>query len=295
MMGGGSALGQVIIQNPWFAGNRLGYSLEYYYRNRQNLIADFLETANELMLDFSAPLGEYFRLGAHFEYQNILSDTDGVTLSPDNRDEVTRIGIYVVYDKRDAFVGTRRGWWGEVRLSQELRIFPNSSHFTQLDLDVRRYQPLPFGDRHQLALYGLLTLRSGVVGTDIASWQLFGLGGTNTVRGWEYASLVAKNQLIGTIEYTYTIVKPRLFKLPFGLRYRGGLQLALFGDVGTVWDEAEGLEFDSALGGWGLGVRLLVPIVGVVRFDLAWGGSGKGALAHIGTYEKAVMARRRVR
>jgi outer membrane translocation and assembly module TamA len=134
-----------------------------------------------------------------------------------------------------------------------------------------------------------------VVGTDIASWQLFGLGGTNTVRGWEYASLVGKNQLIGTLEYSYMLLKPRLVRLPFGLRYRGGLQICVFGDIGTVWNEAGEFDLSEFLGGWGVGLRLLVPIVGVVRFDVAWGGSGNAAMFHVGAYEKAVMARRRVR
>src|SRR5512137_287564 len=98
VMGGGSALGQFVIQNPWFAGNRLGYSLEYYYRDRQNLLADFLETSNELVLDFGAPLGGYLRYGAHLEYQDLRSDKDGVTLSPDNHDQVARLGLYLVYD-----------------------------------------------------------------------------------------------------------------------------------------------------------------------------------------------------
>lgn len=293
VMGGGSALGQFVIQNPWFAGNRLGYSLEYYYRDRQNLLADFLETSNELILDFGAPLGEFLRYGAHLEYQDLRSDRDGVTLSPDNRDQVARLGLYLVYDKKDAFIGTHRGWYWELRLAQDLRLFPDGSDFTQVDVDVRRYQPLPFGDRHTFSIYTLLTLRTGVEGEDIATWQMLGLGGTNTVRGWEYASRVGKNQLIGTLEYSYMLLKPRLVRLPFGLRYRGGLQLCAFGDIGTVWSQGSDFGGRNLIAGGGVGVRLLVPIVGMVRFDLAWGGGG--TMFHIGSFEKAVMARRRVR
>lgn len=295
VMGGGAALGQFVIQNPWFAGKRLGYSLAYYYRDRQNLVADFLETSHEVVLNLSAPIGDYFRYGGHLEYQNVRSDRDGVTLSPDDQDQVARLGIYLVYDKRDAFIGTHRGWWGEIRLAQDLRLFPDGSDFTQLDLDIRRYQPLPFGDRHQLSIYGLITVRTGAVGTDVAPWQQFGLGGTNTVRGWDYATLVGKNQLMGTLEYSFTLIKPRLINLPFKLRYRGGLQLCVFGDWGTVWSETGAFDRENVLAGWGLGLRLLVPIVGVVRFDVAWGGTGNPARFHIGSYEKATMARQRVR
>jgi outer membrane protein insertion porin family len=295
IMGGGSALGQIVVQNPWFIGNRIGYSFEYYYRDRQNLVADFLETSHELVLDINAPIGEYSRFGGNFDYLDLRSDTAGVTLSPDNHDRVTRIGAYLAYDKKDAFVGTHEGWYGEVRLSQELRLFESSSSFTQLDLDIRRYQPLPFGDRHTLTVSSLLSLRTGVPGTDVAPWQLFGMGGTNTVRGWEYASLVGKNQLIGTLEYSITLLKPRLINLPFRLRYRGGMQFCVFADAGTVWDEGRAFDSENVIAGWGFGLRLLVPIVGQVRLDFAWGGSGSGGMFHIGAYEKATMSRKRVR
>jgi outer membrane protein assembly factor BamA len=293
IMGGGSALGQIVVQNPWFVGNRVGYSFEYYYRDRQNLVADFLETSHELVLDVNTAVSEYWRFGGNLNYLDVRSDRDGVTLSPDNQDQTTRIGLYLAYDKKDAFVGTHVGWYAEARLSQEIRIFENSSNFTQLDLDVRRYQPLPFGDRHTLTATTLLTLRTGATGTDIAPWQQFGMGGTNSVRGWEYASFVGKNQLIGTLEYSITLLKARLINLPFHLRYRGGLQLCLFGDAGTVWDDGSAFDSENFIAGWGLGLRLLVPIVGMVRLDVAWGGSG--AMFHVGAYEKATMARKRVR
>ena len=70
----------------------------------------------------------------------------------------------------------------------------------------------------------------------------------------------------------------------------------MFGDAGTVWDDGSAFDSQNFIAGWGLGLRLLVPIVGMVRLDVAWGGgSGYGAMFHIGAYEKAVMARRRVR
>ena len=121
------------------------------------------------------------------------------------------------------------------------------------------------------------------------------MGGTNTVRGWEYASLVGKNQLIGTLEYSITLLKPRLINLPFRLRYRGGMQFCVFADAGTVWDEGSAFDSQNVIAGWGFGLRLLVPIVGQVRLDVAWGGSGSGGMFHIGAYEKATMSRKRVR
>jgi len=39
----------------------------------------------------------------------------------------------------------------------------------------------------------------------------------------------------------------------------------------------------------------MMPILGVLRFDVGWGQKGQGIFLHIGTYEKPVMTRKRVR
>jgi outer membrane translocation and assembly module TamA len=69
----------------------------------------------------------------------------------------------------------------------------------------------------------------------------------------------------------------------------------VFADAGTVWDEGRAFDSQNVIAGWGFGLRLLVPIVGQVRLDVAWGGSGSGGMFHIGAYEKATMSRKRVR
>jgi len=199
------------------------------------------------------------------------------------------------YDSRDAFVDTRRGWWNEVAISREVRIFKNASDFYQLDLDLRRYQPLPYWDRPSLAIFSLLTLRTGEVGKEVAPWQRFGVGGTNTVRGWEYAFQKGKNQFVSTLEYRITVLEPRIFNLPFNLRYRGGMHICFFSDLGIAWDEADQFRSHNFIGGFGVGVRLLLPIVGVTRLDIGWGQKGQGIFLHLGAYEKPVMSRKRVR
>ena len=294
LFGGAKEL-EVWIQNPWVSGNHLGYSLEYYHRERNNLIIDSFEIANEFYLRVGSHLGENGRVGGSFESINIKSDKPGTTLSPDGSDKTTRVGGYLGYDNRDSFIDTRSGWWNEIALATDVRLFANSSKFVQLDVDIRRYQPLPFWDRHNLAIFSLMTLRTGEVGVDVAPWQVFGIGGTNTVRGWEYAARKGKNQFINTLEYRITILEPRLIHLPFKIKYRGGLHVALFGDVGIGWDTRDQFQSKNFIGGFGAGIRLLLPIVGMTRVDFGWGQAGKSVFVHFGAYEKPVMTRKRVR
>jgi len=292
---GGSKEAEVLLQNPWVTGNHLGYALEYYHRERDNLITNSYEIANEIYLRVGSHLGEIWRWGGSFESINIKSDKPGSTLSPDGIDFTTRFGGYFGIDNRDAVPDTRSGWWSEISLAGDVRIFKNSPKFGQLDVDIRRYQPLPFWDRHNLAIFSLMTLRTGEVGKEIAPWQVFGIGGTNTVRGWEFAARKGKNQFINTVEYRITLFEPRLINLPFKIKYRGGVHVALFGDLGIGWDTWDQFHRKNFIGGVGAGVRLLLPIVGVLRIDFGWGQEGKGVFIHFGAYEKPVMTRKRVR
>ena len=144
---------------------------------------------------------------------------------------------------------------------------------------------------------GLLadTIADTFDGVEVAPWELFGIGGTNTVRGWEFAARQGKNQMINTLEYRYTLFKPTGWNLPLGIKYRGGLSLAAFADWGLGWDEGPEFAANNFIDGYGVGLRLLLPIVGVARFDVAWGDPGKSVFFHLGSFEKATFARRRVR
>jgi outer membrane protein assembly factor BamA len=284
-----------MIENPWFAGDHLGYRLEYAHRERSNAIADFNETSNEVSLWLRTHLGQYSRGGGTVQFMNLQSDRTGVTLSPTNVDNVSRLGVFMGWDSRDSPTNTQKGWHNELDISREIEIFENSTHFSQMDLDIRRFQPLPFWDRHNLGLFSLLSLRTGEIGVNIAPWQAFGMGGTNTVRGWEYAARTGKNQFINFIEYRVTAVPSRRVALPFNLQYRAGLQFAAFADVGITWDESREFALNNTIAGGGVGVRLILPGISLFRFDVGWGQDGFGVRLQIGTLEKAEMARKRVR
>jgi outer membrane protein insertion porin family len=292
LLGGYTEL-ELILDNPWVWGNRWGYKLEYFHREKENQVAEFFETSDEFYLTSGPNLGENGRVGGIMSFLSIRSDREGVTISPNNHDLASRLGLYLGYDSLDAFVGTTSGWWNEIVLTQALEIFDNSSSYTQVDLDFRRYQPL--ADRHTLAGFSLTTVRSGTVGVEVAPWEQFGIGGTNTVRGWSFASRKGKNQMLNTAEYRYTLLKPRGWDLPFGIKYRGGLALAAFADWGIGWDYGPDYAANNFIDGYGFGLRLLLPIVGVARVDVAWGEQGKSVFLHLGSFEKATFSRRRVR
>jgi hypothetical protein len=61
--------------------------------------------------------------------------------------------------------------------------------------------------------------------------------------------------------------------------------------VGSAWSDSDAFS-DSVLGGYGIGLRLYIPYVNMIRLDLSFGDGAHGGL---GINEKAVAQRNRVR
>ncbi len=169
-------------------------------------------------------------MGGRFHFLSLGSDSPGITLFPDNRDNLAALGFFAGYDSRDFWTNPHRGWWNEVEVSRNFW----DGDFWTFNIDFRRFQPL--AGRHTLAFFSLTTLQTGTVGEELPLHQDFHLVGTNSVRGWGLDSTRGKNQFINTIEYRYQWVPPRALKV-FGFNFYLGVQLALFGDFGLAWDD----------------------------------------------------------
>jgi len=52
------------------------------------------------------------------------------------------------------------------------------------------------------------------------------------------------------------------------------VQLAVFADAGNTWDSWSSSDFSQLNRGLGLGIRLEVPMLGILGFDYAYGFDG---------------------
>jgi outer membrane protein insertion porin family len=288
---GGATNLEFRMSNPWITGDKLAYSLDFYYRDRHNAVFDFREKSFEVFTTFSRQSGDSVNYGGRLNFQYLKSDVPGKTLSQDNADFVPNLAIFIGYDTRDSWSNPHTGWWNEVEVLKS-GFLTGQSDFWRINFDLRRYQPL--AARQTLALFSLLTLTTGTIGRDVAVWQQFGVGGSNSIRGWDLGERVGKNQFLNSIEYRYNVLEPRTFKI-FGFSFYLGAQVAAFADIGHVWSERDDFRLGSFLGGAGVGLRLIVPYVGLTRFDLAWGQPGMSVRLYLGGYEKPVKQRERVR
>jgi outer membrane protein assembly factor BamA len=159
-------------------------------------------------------------------------------------------------------------------------------------LDGRRFQPLT--ERHGLGVFALATVQTGIVGETLPEYLQFALGGANSVRGWSLGSRQGRNQFIGGLEYAFVAQPVRHFRVK-GMNLYGGLQVVAFADVGLAWNTRTDFDFQSGITGYGVGLRLLVPFVDLIRLDLAWGEPGRGPAFCFGVSLKATRQRQRVR
>ncbi|MGN0954536.1 BamA/OMP85 family outer membrane protein [Dialister sp.] len=164
-----------------------------------------------------------------------------------------------VFDNRDNYFNASKGrrisfaaQWGGHGLGGDY-------DFYKFTAEGRFYKNL--GSGHILAL----RLMGGYIDGDVSYGNLFSLGGSNSLRGYEDDQFKGKKMYAGTLEYRFPIAKK--------------VQGVVFTDVGSTWSLDSGkipwYEDDDSLN-WsvGVGLRLQTPI-GPIRLDYGHGDQNK--------------------
>ena len=281
---GGEGLVELSETSPFLTNRRLWYSNKLQIRDRDNSLDNFTEHS----LDFDSRVGargsESWKTGFIFQSYHLQSLESGITLSSSNSDLFVSVGGVYEYDTRDSYATPTRGWWNSADAIWHM----GDGNYGTVDFDLRRYQPMT--SRQTFVATALVTLQSGLRGEDVPTYLDYALGGANTVRGWDFGSRRGKNQLIVSLEHRYTVIPTSPFRVK-GLNLYGGLAFAIFADGGSAWNDA-GDWSGNAIGGAGVGLRLFVPFVDVIRLDFS---VGNGSHAMVGINDKAVAQRNRVR
>lgn len=164
-----------------------------------------------------------------------------------------------VFDNRDNYFNASKGrrisfaaQWGGHGLGGDY-------DFYKFTAEGRFYKGL--GNGHILAL----RLMGGYIDGDVAYGNLFDLGGSNTLRGYEDDQFKGKKMYAVTLEYRFPIAKK--------------VQGVLFTDAGSTWGLDNGKipwydDDDSLNWSVGVGLRLQTPI-GPIRLDYGHGDQNK--------------------
>ena len=251
-----------LSRKPWW------YEAGISMARRDNTLFSFLENSKEAQVRIGCQWRPNLRIAGRFRLVSLRSDRDGATLDPSGRDNVPSLSLEWRYDTRDLWTNPRSGWYVGTDLVRNWTPGGGRGWWTS-QFDARRY--LALGGRHGVAGFSFLAVQSGEVGRDLPQWMIYGIGGANSVRGWELGARMGKHQSLNTLEYRYQLVKVRPIRF-FGYSLYWGLHLALYGDLGSAWTEPGDFS-RNFIGSGGYGVRLMIPFVGMVRFDRAYGNA----------------------
>jgi outer membrane protein insertion porin family len=293
---GGTTQFQVFADWPWITGDHhLGGRLEAAHLDRYDTLNEFQEVSSEFTPRISRFLGERGRLAGELQLFKMRSDRPGIALSPGDQDLLVSVGVSLGWDTRSSWNNPRGGWLNELVLKKTGGVLGGDGDFWTLVVDVRRWQTT--FPRQRLLLSGLISLQSGTVGESFPGYLQYRLGGANTIRGYDIEKLsrelFGRNQMIGTVEYSYALVPQRRFDF-WKFSFRLGLEVAVFGDVGVAWNESRDLSAKRTRAGMGSGLRILMPGSEMLRLDVGWSPEG-GFHFHFAGDTKPNRQRRRVR
>lgn len=186
-------------------------------------------------------------------------DSDWYKAIMDNFGTTNSFTFTHVFDNRDNYFNASKGrrisfaaQWGGHGLGGDY-------DFYKFTAEGRFYKAL--GNGHILAL----RLMGGYIDGDVSYGNLFDLGGSDTLRGYEDDQFKGKKMYAATLEYRFPIAKK--------------VQGVLFTDAGSTWGIDEGMipwytDDDSLNWSVGVGIRLQTPI-GPIRLDYGHGDRNK--------------------
>ena len=175
------------ISWPWISGNHRSFDFYGARYTRPDTLRGFEETSYEFTPEVGTWICDHGWARAKFSYFRMESDTAGITLSPDNEDNLLRLGASFGWDTRDSWRNPRRGWQNEIELWRTGGFLGGDGDWWSVNLDLRRW--LPVTRRTKLMLSGLVSLQSGTLGEDVPVYLDYFMGGANSIRGYGVSDL----------------------------------------------------------------------------------------------------------
>jgi outer membrane protein assembly factor BamA len=168
-------------------------------------------------------------------------------------------GVFAEYDTRDRLGGARRGSMlrSEFTYNKDLDLERHS--FRRLNLEVQQYFPF-FNDRRVIALRGRSELSWKNPGQAMPFYMQSTLGGSNDLRGFRPWRFYGDNMIVFNAEYRYEVFS--------------GMDMAIFGDAGKVFDRKSQWNVHDLEGAYGLGLRFNARNNVFLRIDAGFSHEG---------------------
>ena len=256
-------------RHPWIDKKETVGTLRIYNRTYQyddyntdgNLVESYMRKYSGGEITLGRPVSEYSTNYLTFRnrddkyvrhVKNKGTDRSGYVFEDWRKDNfgLTRSVIFShVTDTRDNVYNPTTG--GRVSLTGEVAGLGGDFNFQKFTIEDQQY--IKVGHAQVIALRG----QYGVGRGEISEFNLYKVGGQNSLRGYREDQFRGTRMALATLEYRFPIVSK--------------VQGALFTDWGAAWDE--GLTPKDLKGSIGVGLALNTPL-GPLRLDYGRGKNG---------------------
>lgn len=217
----------------------------------------------------------YFRLG----YSTVESQftKNGITASGTTFDKVPSFTLFFKHDTRDLIQYPEDGLFTAAYITHKGFGLQNISYFIT-GFDFREYRKLFLTN---LISKWRVAFRK-TFGKTIPFYDYSYLGFNEFVRGHKNDERGGNNSLIGSLEFSYPLLKELEFsvKLPFLPQsltsYLVSIRLSIFGDTGVTFNNDELITIKKFDSGYGVGLTILFLPYNALRFEYAFNEFGKG-------------------
>jgi len=220
------------------------------------------------------PIGideEYTRGKVRYMYDDAdisdIEETASLAIKEmEGRNLTSSLTLGIERNSKDRPWNTTRGSLNSLSFEYAGGIFGGDVYFNKILARSAWYFPLPFKTVFLAqGRWGYVKKRSG---GKLPIYQKFRIGGINTVRGFDYASISPKDPATGdkiggekmmiyNLEYRFPLLKEQ------------GITGLVFFDAGNVYTEDEGYSFGDLRTSVGTGIRWYSPI-GPLRLEYGW-------------------------
>lgn len=241
----------------------------------------YTEARKGARLGFSRPYGKWlhgisFRLDKVYGFD--VPSTLPVALTPLVTEIQTpahnqSISLTSQRDTRNSWLNATKGDY--LSITSELAGFGGDSNYTKWDAEYRYFLPLDkpkpaaeleYSTKDSTKFVLASRLQAGYIAGKAPFLEQFRLGGLDTIRGYEDEQFPGVRKILLNTELRYQPAEV--------------IQLAAFADYGDAWggDFSKMVSADSKLRmrlGYGFGIRVMVPMLGPIRFDYGFTSKGK--------------------
>lgn len=259
----GGPLGFVQFTNPATFGSQYASSVklgvEQFNRFEYSRYGSSLSFEVVRRLTRAVSFSAFVGMSANTVSTDVLTPEE---LGPDNYGLATG-GLNMMVDYRDSPVLTKKGWFASARVESSLDVAGSNVSFLRSDLRGAWYRPIT--KKFRFAAGGALMSIQGAAAEDLPIDTRIFNGGPNTVRAFAERELGpvtpggtplgGTSAVVGSAEFSYEIYP--------------NLELAAFGDIGSLGRQNNGSPFDYSSDfrpAIGAGLRYHLPF-GPIRID----------------------------